>query len=202
MIDLRDAQLVQQCLAGDTEAYGKLVELYQGAAYATAYYYAGRYGVAEDIAQEAFLTAYRSLRRLREPGKFGPWLKEITCRTAANWLRRHSQRAKFETPLPHRRTISIEEAREGVSGSLERGEFLERVQTAIDLLPERYRLPVVLRYLQELSYEEIGNFTGQSRDEVRGILQRAGRQLRDILTDLEASDAATEGEATWHRARE
>ena len=48
-----EAQLVFRCLDGDTEAYGRLVERYQGAVYATAYYYVGRYGAAEDIAQEA-----------------------------------------------------------------------------------------------------------------------------------------------------
>jgi RNA polymerase sigma-70 factor (ECF subfamily) len=196
-MQFEDAQLVSRCLEGDTEAYSKLVLRYQSAVYATAYYYAGRYGAAEDISQDALLAAYRNLLHLRNPEAFGPWLKEITCRTAANWLRRHGKRLRNETPLPHRRTISIEDVREGPLGHLERHEMRERIQQAIDTLPERYRLPVVLRYLQELSYEEIGNFTGESRDEVRGILQRAGRQLRDLLTDLGEAG----GEASWHRVR-
>jgi len=193
-----DAELVRQCLHGDTEAYGKLVSIYQSAVYATAYYYVGRYGAAEDIAQETFLAAYRSLPRLKNPERFGPWLKEVSCRTAANWLRRHGRRIRNETPLPTRRTISIEDAREGPRGSLERGELHEKVQRAIDSLPERYRLPVVLRYLQELSYEEIGHFTGESRDEIRGILHRAGRQLRELLGDV---DGMSEEDANWHRVR-
>lgn len=193
-----EAQIVSQCLKGDTEAFGKLVSRYQGAVYATAFYYVGRYGAAEDIAQEAFLAAYRSLPRLKDPARFGPWLKEITCRTAANWLRRHAKRFRAETPLPFRRTVNIEDLREGPSGLLERGERYERVQRAIDSLPERYRLPIVLRYLQELSYDEISDFTGESRDEIRGVLQRGGRQLRELLADLGSSG----GEAGWHRARE
>lgn len=192
-----DAQLVFRCLEGDTEVFGKLVERYQGAVYATAYYYAGRFGAAEDIAQEAFLNAYRGLPRLKNPEQFGPWLKALTCRTAANWLRRNQKRLSSQTPLPFRRTVSIEDAREGPRGILERNELYDRVQLAIDSLPERYRLPVVLRYLQELSYAEISDFTGESVDEVRGILYRAGRQLRDVLADL----GEAEGESTWHRAR-
>lgn len=188
-----DAELVFRCLDGDTEAYGELVARYQGAVYATAYYYAGRYGAAEDIAQDAFLTAYRSLPWLKEAGKFAPWLRSITCRTAANWLRRHKKRHAQETPLPSRRTVSIEDAREGPRGRLERSERFERVQEAIDSLPERYRLPVILRYLQELSYDEISAFTGESRDEIHGILQRAGRQLRDLLADLETEEGAASG---------
>jgi len=187
-----DGELVFRCLEGNTDAYGDLVRRYQGAVYATAFYYAGRYGGAEDITQEAFLTAYRSLPSLKEGDKFGPWLKGIACRTAVNWLRQHQRRMVRETPLPWRRTISIEDAREGPRGNLERSERFERVQRAIDTLPERYRLPIVLRYLQELSYDEISAFTGESRDEIRGVLQRAARQLRDILTDV-----IGEGDMEW-----
>ncbi len=193
-----NAFLVARCLEGDSEAYGRLVTRHQAAVYATAYYYVGRAGDAEDIAQEAFMKAYRNLRQLREPEKFAPWLREITCRTAANWLRRHGKRLESETPLPFRRTVSIEDARLGPRGLMERGEAKERVRMAIDALPEHYRLPVVLRYLQELSYDEISEFTGSSRDEIRGILQRAGRQLRDILTE---PDAESEDQSGWHPAR-
>lgn len=198
-IQIEDAEMVRRCLLGDTEAYGKLVRRYQQAVYATAFYYVGRYGAAEDIAQEALLTAYRSLRQLRDPGRFGPWVKEITCRTASNWLRKHQKRLQQETPLPYRKTVSIEDARLGPRGAVERSERYEQVHTAIDALPERYRLPVVLRYLQELSYEEIAEFTGESYDEIRGTLQRAGRQLRDLLDD---SDASAGGKAGWHPAQE
>jgi RNA polymerase sigma-70 factor, ECF subfamily len=192
-----DAQLVSRSMQGDTSAYGKLVERYQTAVYATAYYYVGRYGAAEDIAQDAFFAAYRNLGRLDDPARFGPWLKEVTCRTSANWLRKNGMRLRNETPLPHKRTVSLEDARLGPRGVLEQAERYERVQLAIDSLPERYRLPVVLRYLQELSYEEISEFTGESREEVRGILQRASRQLRDVLMHRDAS----EGDAQWQPVR-
>jgi len=195
-----DAELVQRCLEGDHDAYGELVQRYQGAVFATAFYYVGRHGAAEDIAQDAFLAGYRSLPKLKEHAKFGPWLKQVTCRTAANWLRRNGDRLSVETPLPYKRTVSIEDAREGPRGRSERREQLEQVQRAIDSLPERYRLPVVLRYMQEASYQEISEYTGESVDEVRGILQRAGRQLRTILADEIGSEM--KGDSDWHRAHE
>lgn len=189
-----DPELVVLCLHDDTEAYGVLVERYQRAVYATAFYYVGRHGAAEDIAQDAFLAAYKNLPSLRDPERFAPWLKEIACRTAANWLRRNGWRIENETPLPYRRTVQIEDVRQGPGAVAERHEQFERVQQAIEALPERYRLPVVLRYLQELSYDEIAEYTGQSRDEVRGILQRAGERLRDFLRE----DGELErGEARW-----
>ena len=193
-----DGELVLRCLTGDTDAYGTLVQRYQGSVYATAYYYVGRHGAAEDIAQDALLAAYRSLPRLKDPDSFGPWLRQVTTRTAANWLRRNGDRLAAETPLPYKRTVSIEDAREGPRGSSERQEQLERVQRAIDSLPERYRLPVVLRYLQEQSYQEISDYTGESKEEIRGILQRASRQLRELLTE---SDRQSEGGQEWPRAR-
>lgn len=176
-----DAELVQRCIRGNTEAYGELVERYQDAVYATAYYYVGRYGVAEDVAQDAFLAAYRSLPHLNDPSRFGAWLREVASRTAANWLRRNGSRIQNETPLPHRRMVDFDDPRITPRGSAERAEQFDKIQDAINALPEHYRLPIVLRYLQELSYEEIARYMGVSQSEVRGTLHRAGKMLRHNL---------------------
>lgn len=196
-MQFEDAHLVAKCLEGDDEAFGRLVDRYQGAVYATAFYYVGQAGPAEDITQDTLYAAYRNLNKLKDPNRFGPWLKGVACRTATNWLSRHGNKLKYETPLPHRRTVSIEDARPGPRRQMEREERLAVVQRAIDSLPEEYRLPVVLRYLQEYSYEEISDYLGEPPDRVRGILQRAGRQLRDVLADL----VTAEGDEAWHRAR-
>ena len=203
-----DEELVYRCLDGDEEAFGTLVTRYERPVYATAFYYVGRYGVADDVAQEAFWAAYRGLPRLREPAKFASWLREITTRTAANWLRRNNDRLRSETPLPHRRSVRFEDVHRGPAEQLEGQELLETVQRAVDALPERYRLPVVLRFMQELSYDEISQFTGESREEVRGILFRAGRQLRELLVQERSAGQMKkagparkneEGGAAWHQ---
>ncbi len=61
----------------------------------------------------------------------------------------------------------------------------------MDALPEQYQLPVVLRYVQEMSYEEISRFTGESYDEIRGILNRATRMLRETLERQETAGSET-----------
>lgn len=190
-----DAELVARSVSGDAEAFGVLVGRYQGAVYATAYYYAGRYGAAEDIAQESFWAAYRSLRQLNNPGEFGAWLKGITTRTAANWLRKNLSRVRSEVSLPPRVTLSFEDGGRGPETEATAAEELERVFRAVDALPERYRLPVILRYMQELSHEEIARFTGETPEEVRGVLHRALAQLREALGDTQKVR-----ERTWRRA--
>jgi len=183
-----DEELVFRCLDGDTDAFTQLVRRYQPAVYATAYHYAGRYGGEEDIVQEAFWAAYRSMPQVREPEHFGAWLKGITTRTAANWLRRNAPRLRNETPLPRRRALYTREYLESLAGNRSPEEEYDLIHRAVDALPERYQLPVVLRYVQELSYEEISRFTGESYDEVRGILNRATRMLREKLAELEKEE--------------
>ncbi len=191
-----DAEQIIQCLAGDAEAFGALIKRYQAAVYATAFYYVGRYGAAEDVSQEAFWSAYRNLCSLKDHNRFGPWLRGITTRKAANWLRRHIARVQQETPVPRRWTLSIEDARRGPDEALRIAERQEQLHEAIDALPDRYRLPVVLRYMQELSYEEIARFTGDTPDEIRAILHRALGQLRGILAQRNISEV----DFPWRRA--
>ena len=194
-----DEELVFQCRDGDTDAYALLVARYQHAVYATAFHYAGRYGGAEDIAQEAFWAAYRSLPRLREPEQFGSWLKAITTRVSANWLRKNAPRLRNETPLPRRRAHynTLNFNTEAKSSSVS-DDVYELVHRAIESLPERYQLPVVLRYVQEMSYEEISHSTGDSQDEIRGILSRAAGMLRKELQhykDIETDQLKEEEKA-------
>lgn len=197
-MEFEDAHLVSRCLDGDDDAFEGLVKRYQRAVYGTAYYYVRDVSAAEDLTQETFFTAYRNLVKLKDFNRFAPWLKGIATRLASSWLSQHRKEKDARTPLPFRRTVSLEDARQTPRGRMEQEERLEWVHRAIDSLPERHRLPVVLRYMQEYSYEEIGDFIGESTDHVRGVLHRAGRQLRDILGELEQG----EGEQGWHRARE
>ena len=90
-----DRQLVDMALNGDRAAFGKLVLKYQKAIYATAYHLVGRFDVAEDLAQESFLEAYRCLSGLRDPAKFGAWLRGIARRVCMNWLSRRKPGVLF-----------------------------------------------------------------------------------------------------------
>lgn len=199
---LSDKALVQMTLAGDREAFGQLLERYEGAVYGLACHYTGKYGEAEDLAQDAFLEAYRNLKQLREQDKFCAWLRGITCRVCMNWLRREEKRLRWTVAKQGDATeeISYEVIMSGgvsADKELSRHEVREAVLEAIGSLPEKYQLPVVLRYLQELSYEEIGNFMDLPKSTVRGILYRASKVLREELRDVWAR-----GEMEWPHVSE
>src|SRR6266850_163545 len=117
-----DADLVSQCLDGDRDAFGRIVTRYQSLICSLAYSATGSLGQSEDLAQETFITAWRHLRHLREPGKLRAWLCGIARNRINSFLRREGREPlrdaePIETvhdaptlePLPHEQTISKEE---------------------------------------------------------------------------------------------
>jgi len=183
-----DRQLVEQTLSGSQDAFAALVQKYHGAVYGFAVHLVGRYGEAEDRAQEAFIEAYKNLGRLRHPERFVAWLRGITYRTCMDWLRKEQKRvgslASDPSRTPLEDIVDTVPTPPSFGADPGRRETSEAVMRAIRRLPEQYQLPVMLRHLQELSYEEIANFMGVSVGTVRGALYRANQLLRTELKPL------------------
>jgi len=114
-MELSDEVLVRRCLTGNKRAFDTLVERYKDAAYGLAFHYVGRFSEAEDLAQEAFVQAYVNLARLRDPSRFGGWLKGITANLCKMFLR--SQREK---------TASLEEMPSQAQGELTPDDILQQ----------------------------------------------------------------------------
>lgn len=170
-----DAELVQLTLSGDNTAFGGLVQRYQGLIYGLAYHQVGDFMDAEDVAQEAFVKAFRSLGQLEKPERFAAWLKTITVNECRMRLR------------SRRRTVTLDEIDASpayASLADERWRRRERhaeVRQAVDSLPEERRLMVTLHYLSGLSHREIGEFLDMPANTVAQHLHRARRQLREML---------------------
>jgi len=197
-----DKSLVEKALSGDRDAFGQLVDRYQGPIYGLVYHYIGKYGEAEDLAQEAFLEAYRNLSSLKERDKFCAWLRGITSRVCMNWLRKEEKRLQRTATREDETATEISyeaimSARLSIDRELAQHEIRDAVNDAITSMPEKYQLPVILRYLQELSYEEIGHFMELPKSTVRGILYRANKILREELRDVWAR-----GEIEWPHVNE
>ncbi|MGC8739420.1 MAG: RNA polymerase sigma factor [Candidatus Hydrogenedens sp.] len=182
----KEIKLINECLNGNAEAFRDLVMTYQTAVYATAFYYVKNSNIAKEIVQETFINAYKNLYQLRDLTKFGSWLKEITIRISFQYIQKKKE---ISTDIQDERIIPINSQKitgKGVSLSF------EEIKFAIQQLPERYRLPVVLKYLEGMTYEEISRFTGESPGEIKGILQRAVKQLQQIF---DSRDGETK---QWH----
>lgn len=177
--------LVQKSLQGDRDAFGDLIRNYEHAAFGLALSYSQDFFIAEDLTQEAFISAYLNLDRLRDPVKFGPWLKEIVVNQCRNWHR------SKKTELLAMKELSQNEwhRQQDISSPdqiYEAKDMRTHIMTAIGRLSQKNRQAVILYYIHDLSVEEIGAFLETSPDVINQRLHRARTQLKeDMMTMIE-----------------
>src|SRR4051812_46135349 len=137
------------------EAFGELVSRYQDMAFACAYSVLGDFYLAEDAAQEAFITAWQRLGQLREPSAFAAWLRRIVL-TECNRMTR-GNRLKF---VPLDAGMRVSSAEPGPHADAERSELKERLLALLRSLPEGERMVTTLFYVGDYSQADIGEFLG------------------------------------------
>jgi RNA polymerase sigma-70 factor (ECF subfamily) len=179
-----DSQHVLRCLAGDRDAFGPLVQRYQNAAYAIALNYVRNRADAQDIVQDAFVTAYCKLVQLRDPTLFGAWLRRIVVTSCKEWLRRQRSAQSYVYPLDVAEEDLADAAGVEDLNQTRRADLWD----AVDRLPEHYRSVVLMHYLSGLSYEEIGAFLDVPVSTVRGRLQQSRIRLRAALLPVEKEE--------------
>jgi len=174
-----DAELIEQTLNGDTNAFSSLFKKHQGAVHSLALRITGDFSDAEDVVQESFIKAFEKLSTLRDPNKFASWIKSITTNICNDWLRKQCaqkdgsvvESASGATPMP--------------DDEVESKEFRQIVQDSINTLPEKQRLVVTL-HMDGLSTKEIGEFLGIPSGTVESRLHRAKEQLRENVVLIES----------------
>lgn len=162
------------CRRGDRRAFAELVELTKGRVFTLAYRLVGDRWDAEDVAQEAYLRAFRGLPAFREDARFETWLHRIVVNTAMSHLRR---RGRFGELLAEGQDLEVEEPRDRVSEALDRDE----VKRALAELPAGQRAVVVLKDIYGMSCREIGEEMGLSEGAVKVRLHRARKRLKERL---------------------
>lgn len=173
-----EANLISRSVAGDLEAYDRLVAVHQDRIYQVTYRITGNHEDAWDAAQETFLNAFRSLARFRGAALFSTWLHRIAVNAALDLIRRR----------PPQPTVPLESVT--ISGGTEpadaasRSDVQRRINQAIALLPAEQRVVVVLRDLQGLSYEDIASALRIPPGTLRSRLSRGREALRRLLADL------------------
>lgn len=177
--ELQDAELVRMVLAGRQELYALLVQRHQDFAFTLALRYVGNREEAEELAQDAFVKAYRSLADFRGQAKFSTWLYTIVHYTCLSHLRKNKGPVVAVTPermsmLEH--TTAAEVSHPGDDRN--RRHWIEK---AIALLPETDARIITLFYQADQQVEEIGRILGMTTSNVKVRLFRARQKLRDIL---------------------
>ena len=185
-MDIAEQDLVARARAGEGAAFEALMTRHATFVYNLALRTLGDPHEAEDVAQEAFVRAWRGLPQFRADARFGTWLYRIVTNLCYNRL--PALRAGLEA-LDIEAGRQIADERQPVDAGLLAGEIAARIRAAIDALPESYRLLITLRHLQEMSYTDIAEVTGMPLGTVKTGIHRARRQLQ-LALDLDAALAA------------
>jgi RNA polymerase sigma-70 factor (ECF subfamily) len=170
--------LLDQARGGNRFAFEEIVRRYQRRVYATAYRIVRRHEVADDVAQEAFIRAFRSLDRYDPQRPFGPWICRIAANLAVNHVRSPQAR---EEPLPDGHAETSSAAPGPLQGVLEI-EARTMLDRALEDLPAQQRAVFCLRVFEDLSYKEIADSLGISIGTVMSRLSRAREKLREALS--------------------
>lgn len=182
--EIEDAELMLRAGRGDSAAFEQLVERHQSLVLGTIARMLGNNSEVEDIGQQVFVRVWKSAGRYRPSAKFTTWLLTITRNLVFNESRRR-KRHPVDTLDVHEgeESLAIPDRAHAVPDQtvLEQ-ELREAIDQAIQALPEKQRLAVVLRRYEEKSYEEIGQVLELSVPAVKSVLFRARTELRATLS--------------------
>ncbi len=170
MIHPGDNELVQRTLGGDRNAFGTLVERYQAQVFTIAWRMLGVREEAEDVAQAVFLKAYEKLNTFDTRYRFFSWIYRIAHNESVNAIERRS------------RMQGLDEGLESADGHLESPDLPEIIQKCISQLDVNHRSVLVLKYVQDLPYEEIAGILGIPAKTVKSRLFSARTILRQIMS--------------------
>ncbi|MEW4489060.1 sigma-70 family RNA polymerase sigma factor [Thalassoglobus sp. JC818] len=180
-----DLRLVEATLAGNTEAYGELVNRYQDRLFSALVHMLGSIHDARDVAQEAFLSAFEKLSTFRKEASFYSWLFRIAYNAAITNRRKLKRRAA--TSLEAKQDslgfeIVDDHPDANPDHQMESEERVRQVRIALEQLSCDYRDVIVMKEMEGMRYDEIASILNCPVGTVRSRIHRARNDLRDILT--------------------
>lgn len=169
-----DVAIVDACLKGDREAFGTLIDRYERKMFNVAFRVVGDHEDAMDATQQAFVKAYEKLGTFNRSYRFFSWIYRIVLNESLNIVTRRKRFAELDEDT----TVSTKTPEENY-GETELG---RHIQGALQVLKPDYRTVVILKHLQELSYQEISEILDLPEKTVKSRLFTARRQLKEILS--------------------
>jgi RNA polymerase sigma factor (sigma-70 family) len=178
-----EAKLLEASLAGNTEAFGAIVQRYQSLICAITYSATGDLGKSEELAQETFIRAWKSLRQLKDLAKFRAWLCTIARHLVSKSIKT-GQRDVIGDAQPLENVAAVESAEPG-PGEIAIGKEQEAVVwRALQQIPQKYREPMVLFYRKQQSVNQVATSLELSEDIVRQRLSRGRKMLKAEVATL------------------
>ena len=178
---LIDGRIIEACQQGDRAAFQLLFETYKDKVFSIAVYSSGGdRSLADDITQQIFLKLFTAIQQFRGESEFTTWLYRLVVNACMDERRRRRRL------LPWGETVAMKKAGEKKPQEKQyaRLEVAEAVQAAIGELKPKFRLPILLKYIEGLSYEEIASVMGCSKGTVASRLNRGHSQLAKRLAHL------------------
>ena len=172
-------ELVALLQQDDETAFNTLVNQYKTYVYSVAYNRIGNFTDSEEIAQMAFIEVYKHIKELKEPEKLLSWLHGITDRVSLNWLRKYRKPRivslnETENNIADKEVEPLDKLVKDEENTMQENEAMKVYKS---LEPE-YQQVLNLKYMEELSYDEIAERLGVTKDMVRGRLYRAHQALK------------------------
>ncbi len=169
-----DRDLVLRTRRGEVQAFGELVRRYQSSVFNVCYRMLGERMEAEDLAQEAFIRAYRRLGTYDADRPFGPWVRRVATRVCLNHLDgRRPPGVELDEDRDQPLVAAVNEPESILAGA----QSSDALRRAIKELPSRYRAVIELRHYQEMSYAEIAELLEIPLSDVKSHLYRARKTL-------------------------
>ena len=176
-----DERVIEDCQQGDREAFRLLFEAYKDRVFSIAVYsFGGDHAAAGDVTQQVFLKLLTTITQFRGDSEFTTWLYRLVVNTCIDEQRR---RRRF-LPFGESDAVSRMEDRRPQEKHYARLEIADSVKVAISELKPKFRLPILLRYIEDLSYEEIADVLGCSKGTVASRLNRGHKALAKRLAHL------------------
>ena len=177
--------LVQRAIGGDSAAFGTLVERYQQQVFNLALRMVGSRADAEDLAQEAFIRAWRALPSFHQSAQFSTWLYRLTSNICIDFLRSRGRKPTVSLTVEgddeESEELDVADERYDPEENFQRAELQRAVQRGLNTLPEEFRTILILRELEGLSYAEIGEMLHLEEGTVKSRLFRARSRLCEFL---------------------
>ena len=179
-----DAQLVARSLNQDQEAFGQLIDRHAATIVNLAYRMVGNRAEAEDLAQETFLSAFKSLSTFRADAKFSTWLYRIATNKCKDWLRvKRPGQGLQDVDVDGVLDVHVAEDRTP-ERLLSQQQVALELEQAIQRLPPLYREAFLLKHVEGLSYEEMQEILGVNGDTLKMRVYKGRVQLSRELAEL------------------